>query len=351
MTITKGKYGIAVFALYMTAFSAVSALSFVQAYRTYQSYVAYNSPTAVHARLVKSYDKEKDAIMEEVSNVQIASAIAVREAADAEVRAKDYADKLKIEANLAIDFWNACNDANQLGTDAPPVDCSTIVVTDAEPVEASGSVEDVIEGLGLVGEKEPVMFEPTRTHLFVNWGHGLNEDGKWRDDGAVAADGTTERSLVMGIAETAYNHAKKSERLTSVIPVGKEPYSLRDNVNYATDHASKLGCGRTERCYLLSVHANKSTDQSKTGTVAYYNPYSVESRQFAASLAACMGGSPLSDQSNRFGRLAMVRDVEQVDGVLLETGYLSNPSDLNWLKSGQAGSKLAKCVNAFFDNR
>jgi len=136
-----------------------------------------------------------------------------------------------------------------------------------------------------------------------------------------------------------------------VIPVGKEPHSLRDNVNYATDAASKLGCGRSSTCYLLSVHVNKSSDVSRSGAVAYFNPYSVPSREFAQSLASCLGGVAASDQNNRFGRLAMVRDVEQVDGVLLETGYLSNPSDLANLKSGAVGSKVAKCVNSFFDNR
>ena len=272
-------------------------------------------------------------------------------AKDEEIKKADAADA---EAATIIRWAKDCRAANVKGTVLPANTCDVIQAEN----KRESSVDEVIEGLWTSGEKEPA-FDPARTHLFVNWGHGLNEDGKWRDDGAVVDDGTTERSLVMGIAETAYNHAKKSERITSVIPVGKEPHSLRDNVNYATDQASKLGCGRpvhvgdrsTVYCYLLSVHANKSSDASKTGTVAYYNPYSVPSRAFAESLAKCMGGKAVSDQNNRHGRLAMVRDVEQVDGVLLETGYLSNPSDLAWMKSGKAGSKLAKCVNAFFDNR
>jgi N-acetylmuramoyl-L-alanine amidase len=346
MNIPRGKYGRLVFALYMTAFSASVALSAAQAYRLYESVAAYLSPEAVHDRLVKSYDKEKEGILKLASSSQRAAALVARDAHDAALRADEYAKTMEKEAVSADEFLDSCAAANPLGTDSPPVDCSTIQVTDAEPMGEDEMVEIVTDAL-------------PKTHLFVNWGHGLNEDGRWRDDGAVADDGTTERSLIMGIAETAYNHAKKSNRLTSVTPVGKEPHPLRDNVNYATDQASRLGCGRpthkfdtqTVDCYLLSVHANKSSDPGKSGAVAYFNPYSVPSREFAQSLASCLGGVAVSDQNNRHGRLAMVRDVEQVDGVLLETGYMSNTDDLYNLKSGSVGSKVAKCVNAFFDNR
>jgi N-acetylmuramoyl-L-alanine amidase len=268
--------------------------------------------------------------------------------------------------------------AANLGTGAY-VDCSTMTGTlvvpldklsDADEKEAVSVVDAIFPKANAAAPRsgDPATEERSASettsaeeasdrYLFVNWGHGLHENGKWADNGATAPDGTPERTLIMGMGDTVYNHALNNARLGETpLQVGRDRHTMKDNIAFASKHAKEVQCGdslyrnaASSTCYMVSVHANLSDDVSKSGSVVYYNPYSERSIAFGQSVASCLGGRALSDEANRFGRLGILRDAENVEGILVEAGYMSNPEDLARMKSGKAGSDLAKCVVNFIN--
>lgn len=291
------------------------------------------SPEAQTRRLIVAQDKAK---MEEISKAERADSEASVLRASAE-RKRSEADEESARADKAEAWAASCRAANATGTTAPAVDCDTVQSKEYSE-GTSESAEDIIDRIApeLSPAKTPAGTGAIRPFLLM-YGHGLHENGKWQDNGAVLDDGTNERSLVMGIAETVKNHAKPDA------VIGRERHTLKDNLTFAQKEAVRLGCVNGKRCFLLAIHANMSEDPAKRGAVAYFNPYDGESERFAKEISACYGGKAVSDERNRWGRLAAVRDVEGVSAVLLETGYMSNGADLEFLK-GQAASKLAKCV-------
>jgi N-acetylmuramoyl-L-alanine amidase len=241
----------------------------------------------------------------------------------------DKAVKAENDASTLIQWAKDCRSANIKGTVLPANSCDVI---QNEPSDA--------------GEKEPVAkVEPSNIDmgdgkLFLFYGHGKNDSEKFTDNGATASDGTTERALIMGIGDTVKNYVNPD------VIVGRTPHSLKSNLSFAQNEANEVGCWLTS-CYMLSIHADKSTELDKRGAVAYYNEYLDASRLFAEALVSCYGGRAVPDINNRLGRLAAVRDVGGVGGVLLETGNMANEEDLKFLKNG-AGSKLAKCLKKMF---
>lgn len=247
----------------------------------------------------------------------------------------DKAAKAENDAAALIQWAKDCRSANIKGTVLPANSCEVI---QNEPSDA--------------GEKEPesTLTEYTKntelpdlssSKLFLFYGHGKNESERYDDNGATANDGTSERALVMGIGDTVKNYAKVS------VIVGRTPHSLKNNIAFAQDKAHELGCRISEHCLMVSIHADKSTETDKRGAVAYYNPYVSSSEILANDIVSCYGGKAVPDTSNRYGRLAVTRDVENVSGVLLETGNMANEEDLAFLKNS-AGSKLAKCLAKMF---
>jgi hypothetical protein len=257
----------------------------------------------------------------------------------------------------------ACIDANS-GTGYYQ-DCEFLTGSIAPKVESEKETKSVIDGLfpqanassSNTGSTEAIPYRDD--YLFINWGHGLHENGKWLDNGAKAPDGTPERALIMGIGDTVYNYALNNISLGATpLQVGRTPHTMADNIVFASKYAKDSNCGSMlyraggdPVCFLVSIHANLSDDVSKSGVVVYYNPYSERSIDFAKSVASCANGRALSDETHRFKRLGILRDVENTEGILIESGYMSNPMDLEAMKSGKRGSQIAKCVAQFFKTK
>ena len=246
----------------------------------------------------------------------------------------DKAVKAENDASTLIQWAKDCRSANIKGTVIPANSCDVI---QNEPSDAGEKEPEV----SVVTEKE---YDPNYTgaKLFLFYGHGKNDSERYDDNGATASDGTTERALIMGIGDTVKNYVNPA------VIVGRTPHSLKNNLSFANNESNEIGCWTTS-CYMLSIHADKSTELDKRGAVAYYNEDFDASRLFAEDLVSCYGGRAVPDINNRFGRLAAVRDVGVVAGVLLETGNMSNEEDLKFLKNG-AGSKLAKCLKKMFNS-
>lgn len=247
----------------------------------------------------------------------------------------DKAAKAEQDAATLIQWANDCRSANIKGTVLPANSCDVI---QNEPIDAG---EKEPESPFTAYTKEMELSDFSGSKLFLFYGHGKNESETYYDNGAIAPDGTSERALIMGIGDTVRNYSSPE------VVVGRTPHSLKNNLAFARQEAAEIGCGITEECFMLSIHADKSTELDKRGSVIYYNSDLDASRMFAESLADCYGARAVPDIANRFGRLAVTRDVGRIGGVLLETGNMSNTEDLAFLKNG-AGSKLAKCLAKMF---
>lgn len=137
-------------------------------------------------------------------------------------------------------------------------------------------------------------------------------------------NGFTEREITLRAVKQLSTYAWS-------YPVGVEPHTLKDNIAYINREAKKLDC-TPESCWLISIHANTSTDFEKKGSIVYYHPDSKESITLANSIAKVLNARLLlPDDRNRHGRLGIIRDVENVAPVLVELGFMSNPSDLKRL--------------------
>lgn len=220
---------------------------------------------------------------------------------------------LVAEGQKAIRWAQDCREANS-GTGAA-VDCSVIQS----------------DGIGTeTDEKEPQVlgFEPFTGSIFINPGHGKGEKGS-RDWGATLRNASgdilfSERSIVKEIAEYAAKAVGNAEF------VGFDPYTLRENIEFANRRARAIGC-TFQTCRLVSIHANWSDSPDSSGAVAYYNEAVPGSKEIAERLAYSVDPAnwrAAPDTANRNGRLGMVRDVENVNSFLVEVGYLSNKGDL-----------------------
>jgi N-acetylmuramoyl-L-alanine amidase len=291
------------------------------------------------AEAVAIIDKDKAIEIQKANDAEDFASGAIQKALDFEIQAQD----LKNEASKSILWANECRKQNMTGTTSLANDCDTIQIK--EPLDESMDIieEALKETSDATDEKELTTLRgsgPIDT-LFLFYGHGMHDNGKWTDNGAVLDDGTNERSLIMAIGDTVKNLVKPR------VVVGREPNTLRDNIAYALSKSKENNCeGRP--CYLVSIHSNLSEDPTKTGAVIYYNDYDSLSKEFAQKIQSCFPSRILPDSANRFGRLAVVRDIENVNGVLIETGYMSNAQNLEYLKS-KAGSDLAKCLNSIIN--
>lgn len=247
----------------------------------------------------------------------------------------DKAIKAENDASTLIQWAKDCRSANIKGTVLPANSCDVI------QNEHSDAGEKEPESTLTSYTKELELPDLSTSKLFLFYGHGKNDSETQFDNGATAPDGTSERALVMGIGDTVKNYANVS------VIVGRTPHSLKNNIAFAQEKSQGLGCRVSEFCLMVSIHADKSTETGKRGAVAYYNPYVTSSYILARNIVSCYGGKAVPDTSNGYGRLAVVRDVENVPGILLETGNMANTEDLAFLKNG-AGSKLAKCLAKMF---
>lgn len=258
---------------------------------------------------INAYDSEKLVELRKASQASIDSA-----------RLKGVAESLDAQSKKALDesarakAWSkSCRDANVLGEDSPAVSCD--VIQAPEPANATGSA------ITDTGASAPV--------VFINPGHGLSDNGKWADKGAILPDGTTERSTVKEFSIAVTDALKREYPYVRTVPVGFEPHSTQGNIKWANQEARKRSCVFAT-CVLISIHANFSADPSISGSIVYYNEAVPGAKEIAASLAKAANPSnwrTLPDQTNRHGRLGVVRDVENVNSFLLEVGYMTNPQD------------------------
>ena len=152
-------------------------------------------------------------------------------------------------------------------------------------------------------------------------GHGCL-DGNIQDMGAIGIDGTTEYSINAGVVNLLAG--KMENRVPYVI--SPNYHNTEETYNFAK---SKL-CN-----FILFIHSNSFTDSTAKGAECFYNDAKYEG--YATSLL-----NYYSFSMGLFHREchldAAVKAMEHTDIpiLLLELGFVSNPADLQILKTQQS---------------
>lgn len=222
------------------------------------------------------------------------------------------------------------------------------VLTGAILLSFSGVAYSFARGIGKSVAAAPAMSAPAEPEavLVIDPGHG-GEDG-----GAVAADGTEEKTVDLAIARdidalcvlfgipsvmTRTDDRMLYDKYPGYDPDHKKAADLRARLRTADEASASL---------LLSVHANKFPSPSVRGLQVFYSPNGEDSRR-AAGIA--------QEYLNRCLQPDHVKEIKKADAsiyllhragvpaILAECGFLSNEEELSKLKTEEYRADVA-CV-------
>ena len=177
----------------------------------------------------------------------------------------------------------------------------------------------------------------------VDAGHG------GRDGGAVADDGTLEKDLNLALASSVAEILKIMGADVVMTRDGdimyaaeNSPHKKLDDLNYRIEKAKSAG-----DCVFVSIHMNKFPVAKYSGLQVYYSKNNDESRALAdaiQSAAATYVQPQNTRQTKAAGDEIYLLSKLTCPAVLVECGFLSNPDELELLKTEEYRNKLAAVI-------
>lgn len=187
---------------------------------------------------------------------------------------------------------------------------------------------------------------PKESVVVIDAGHG-GEDG-----GAVATDGTAEQAINLEIAkilETQLN----AFGVQTVMTRTTEDSIHSDGTNTIRErkvsdiHNRMHIMETTENCMFVSIHQNKYESSTQWGTQVFYSPNTTASAQ----LAECIQSSVISMLQPSNKRMIKKSDSSiyllyyaKKTAVLVECGFVSNPSETEKLKDPKYQKQMAFAI-------
>ncbi|MGD7044078.1 SH3 domain-containing protein [Jeotgalibacillus proteolyticus] len=146
--------------------------------------------------------------------------------------------------------------------------------------------------------------------IVIDAGHG------GRDSGAVGASGSYEKSLTLRTAEILYH------KLSST---GANVIMTRQDDRYIDLHTRVASSQQNDADLFISIHYDSIDDRSVRGYTTYY--YGDMDQSFAQSVHTGLQEQlNLRDRGVQFGNYLVLRE-NSIPAILLELGYISNPSE------------------------
>lgn len=181
--------------------------------------------------------------------------------------------------------------------------------------------------------------------IIIDAGHG------YPDGGAVAKDGTVESEINFSIAK------KLSAKLENL---GFKCIMTRNDENgiysdEGTIHTKKVSDIRNrvklaksnESALIISIHLNTYPDASVRGAQAFYKSGSEISESIAKEIQNSINVKFQPDFPRNIKKISsniyLFNHIDN-DAILIECGFLTNPRDLENLKSGQFQEKLTDTI-------
>lgn len=187
----------------------------------------------------------------------------------------------------------------------------------------------------------PVMNIPDNATVILDAGHG-GEDG-----GAVADDGTMEKTLNLDIAlrlrdllELAgyrvYMTRTEDQSLCAEKFIKKE--DMANRIGFAEEHPQAL---------FVSIHLNKFSMRQYSGAQVFYSDNHEDGFLLAKSIQESIRTNlqPNNTRQVKVGNdnSILLKSITQ-PAVIVEGGFLSNEAELKLLKTEQYRTKLAYCI-------
>lgn len=178
-------------------------------------------------------------------------------------------------------------------------------------------------------EQQPVVPDKPYT-VVIDAGHG------GEDPGAKGVNGNWESELNLSLSLKVKELLDQEPYITPLLSRPEDKYvTLPGRVAFAEQNGADL---------FVSIHGNSDPKGTATGTETYYTRD--DSRAFAEAvhkeLAAATG---LKDRGVRKQSLHVTRETT-MPAILLETGFLSNPSDVEVLFDEEAQYRMAEAIVA-----
>ena len=181
----------------------------------------------------------------------------------------------------------------------------------------------------LLAELESISLKNVK--IAVDAGHGGNEIG------AIGCLRNNEKDVNLAIARNLASELKLRGARVVMTRNGDETVGLYDRVKKTNEN---------EAMVFISIHGNALPDnmdpnEHKGTSVFYYYP---QAKPLADSILKSMTAQlPLSDDGVRLGSFAVVRNTDALS-VLVEVGYLINPSDNAYLLYKEIQANAAKAI-------
>lgn len=189
-----------------------------------------------------------------------------------------------------------------------------------------------------------VVTEPETGYILIDPGHG------GMDGGASAADGTLEKDINLAVALPLGDMLKvcgypvRFTRSTDISLHDESARTVREQK--VSDMHNRLAMYDQSKL-TLGIHTNKFPQTQYFGTQLFYSPNRPESEDMARAIRESVV-SLLQPKNTREMKKAdsgiYLLDKTQVPAVFVETGFLSNPSELEQLKSPEYQQKMALAI-------
>ncbi len=185
--------------------------------------------------------------------------------------------------------------------------------------------------------------------IVIDPGHG------GMDGGAVADDGTLEKDLNLAIAKDVAQILKYNG--FRVILTREDDRMLGDGATgkmKRADLAERLRIAQGgEDNVLVSIHMNKFPDSRPKGLQVYYSGNNAAGQPLAEFIQSTVISTLQPDNKRKVkaaGSEIYILDKATVPAVLIECGFLSNPEELEKLKSEEYQRELASVIAAAIMN-
>lgn len=167
------------------------------------------------------------------------------------------------------------------------------------------------------------------TKVVIDPGHGAEDTGAL---GYLASH--PEKVLNWQIAGYLEEELKSRGATVYKLPTASHNYSLKERVNMAEAYDPHI---------FMSIHNNTLPYNSDiSGSEAYYfNPFSYAFAQYTAGNVAQALGT--SNRGGRFGYYYVTRSM-QYPSILVEGGYMSNPTEYNKLVTPEYQQRMASAI-------
>jgi N-acetylmuramoyl-L-alanine amidase len=187
--------------------------------------------------------------------------------------------------------------------------------------------------------------------IIVDAGHG-GEDG-----GAVANDGTIEKDLNLQISLKLNNVLSILGYKTKLIRVSDtDLHTLGDTIRErkVSDIRNRFTImNKSDNCLYISIHQNKFEIPKYKGLQVYYSPNNELSRKIAGSVqhSVCQILQPNNNRKIKKtdNSIFLLQKITSA-AILIECGFISNPSEAELLDNDEYRNKLASVISVAITN-